>query len=51
MERPGRFDEWNKYTGGAIQVHRIDCDHQSMLDGEPLSEIATIVAQELAKLR
>ncbi|WP_406381966.1 amino acid adenylation domain-containing protein [Streptomyces sp. NBC_00117] len=51
VERPGRFDEWNKYTGGAIQVHRIDCDHQSMLDGEPLSEIATIVAQELAKLR
>ncbi|CAL9608538.1 Dimodular nonribosomal peptide synthase [Nocardiopsis dassonvillei] len=38
---------WSEYVTGTVEEHRIDTDHMSMTDPEPLDAIGRIIAQKL----
>ena len=49
MWRSARQDAWKPYVSGRIEVHAVDSGHFDMLDPEPLSTIATLLAERCAK--
>jgi thioesterase domain-containing protein len=44
-------DVWRPYIGGQINVHRINCLHDNMMDALPAEKIGNVLADELDKLR
>src|SRR5262249_6127943 len=41
---------WNPYVSGRIEVHRLDCAHEAMMDSGPAANIGTVLAAELDRL-
>jgi nonribosomal peptide synthetase DhbF len=45
------IDSWKPYVNGRIQVHQIDCTHDSLMNELPAGSIGKILAAELGKQR
>jgi nonribosomal peptide synthetase DhbF len=43
------IDSWKPYVNGRIQVHEIDCMHDSLMDERPAGRIGKVLATELGK--
>jgi thioesterase domain-containing protein len=46
---PLQAEVWRSHVTGCIEVHEIDCDHDSMMSLEPAAEIGTVLRSELEK--
>jgi nonribosomal peptide synthetase DhbF len=44
-------DIWGPYVGGRIEVYRIDCTHDAMMEPLPAAKIGSVLASELVKQR
>jgi nonribosomal peptide synthetase DhbF len=42
---------WRPFVEGQIEVHQIDCTHQTMMEPVPAAEIGSVLATELTKQR
>ncbi|MER5422678.1 amino acid adenylation domain-containing protein [Streptosporangium roseum] len=40
--------DWKPYVTGTIEEHTVACDHEAMLNPEPIAEIAALLRKELA---
>jgi thioesterase domain-containing protein len=45
------IESWKPYIDGRIQVHAIDCTHDSIMDAPPAEKIGKVLATELDKQR
>jgi thioesterase domain-containing protein len=48
---PPPIDAWRPYVDGRINVHRVDCTHETMLEPQAVAEIGVVLADELAAHR
>ncbi|MGE0036626.1 MAG: amino acid adenylation domain-containing protein, partial [Xanthobacteraceae bacterium] len=49
--KPPPIDAWRPYVDGRINVHRVDCTHETMLEPQAVAEIGVVLADELAAHR
>jgi nonribosomal peptide synthetase DhbF len=40
-------EAWRGYVKGRIEVHEIDCDHDSMMERAPAAQIGAVIARQL----
>ena len=40
---------WSPYVSGRIEVHRIDCTHEAMMDPLPAAQIGNVLATKLGR--